>query len=296
MYLRTSSKTTATHLIQEVVDDLLQIRQVGVQQSRPEPSEIRMLGVVDLDYSPWVTATSDLLTVGIDDLFRADDGEWEEGLRYKWSAHCHSRPGQLRKASYPKFTVVLNRVLIILLNVVGEVVDGNLVVFDILHDLAKRPNIRPSQLRPSPESRALTLFLKASSSEGVRVSAFPMTGMTFTLGDNRRISSISISRRLSSRKKTPSVNFSDLSPIEIARGADVRMSGGRDKVKEGVYTVVPEPGVTFDPRFLGENVIVLPFEVTDDPLEAASKKKGRWSEDGVRKSAKSTKTPTCPRC
>ena len=41
-----------------------------------------------------------------------------------------------------------------------------------------------------------TLFLKATSSEGVSVSDLPMTGMTLTRGERRLISSISNSRNL----------------------------------------------------------------------------------------------------
>jgi hypothetical protein len=39
------------------------------------------------------------------------------------------------------------------------------------------------------------------------------------------------------------------------------MAGGGDKVKEGVDSVVPEPGVPFDSGFLGEDIVVLSFQV-----------------------------------
>lgn len=46
------------------------------------------------------------------------------------------------------------------------------------------------------------------------------------------------------------------------------MTGGRDEVEERVDTVVSEPGVTLDPRFLGKNIVVLALEVADNLLEA----------------------------
>jgi hypothetical protein len=41
----------------------------------------------------------------------------------------------------------------------------------------------------------------------------------------------------------------------------LRVSGRRDKVEQGVHSVVPETGITLDAGLFGENVIVLPFEV-----------------------------------
>ena len=46
------------------------------------------------------------------------------------------------------------------------------------------------------------------------------------------------------------------------------MASGRDEVKQGVDAVVPEPRVTPNTRLLGENVVVLAFQVTNDFLEA----------------------------
>jgi hypothetical protein len=46
------------------------------------------------------------------------------------------------------------------------------------------------------------------------------------------------------------------------------MSSGRDEVQQGVYSVIPETGVTLDARLLGQNVIVLTFKVANDFLEA----------------------------
>jgi hypothetical protein len=48
------------------------------------------------------------------------------------------------------------------------------------------------------------------------------------------------------------------------------MARGRDKVEQSVYAVVAEAGITLDTALLGEDIVVLPLEVTDDFLEAGS--------------------------
>ena len=45
------------------------------------------------------------------------------------------------------------------------------------------------------------------------------------------------------------------------------MASGRDEVKQGVDAVVPEPRVTPNTRLLGENIIVLAFQVANNLLE-----------------------------
>ena len=92
----------------------------------------------------------------------------------------------------PKLAVVLDCVLVILLDVVREVVHRNIVVLDILHDLG-----RICEYYLEIAVRCIpTRFLNPRSSLGVSESALPMTGMTLTRGDRRRINSMSISRRL----------------------------------------------------------------------------------------------------
>ena len=44
---------------------------------------------------------------------------------------------QYRAATYAQFAVILNSLLIVFLNIIGEVVNGDVVVLDILHDLCK---------------------------------------------------------------------------------------------------------------------------------------------------------------
>ena len=107
--------------------------------------------------------------------------------------------------------------------------------------------------------KSLTRFLNPRSSLGVSESALPMTGMTLTRGDKRRINSMSISLKL--------LYNSELS-ILCGAACYVRMSCGRDKVEQSVDSVVTEARVTFNARFFGQNVVVLAFKVTNDFLEA----------------------------
>jgi hypothetical protein len=47
------------------------------------------------------------------------------------------------------------------------------------------------------------------------------------------------------------------------------MSSRRNKVQQGVHTLILEPRVPSDPGFFGENVVVLQFEVRQAFLKAA---------------------------
>lgn len=49
------------------------------------------------------------------------------------------------------------------------------------------------------------------------------------------------------------------------------MPSGRDEIEQGMYPVVAEAWVTLDSRLLGQNVVVLAFEVVHDFLEADNK-------------------------
>jgi len=50
---------------------------------------------------------------------------------------------------------------------------------------------------------------------------------------------------------------------------NARVTGRGDEVEQAMNAVIPEPGVTFDARLFGQNVIILAFEVTHDLLETA---------------------------
>lgn len=47
------------------------------------------------------------------------------------------------------------------------------------------------------------------------------------------------------------------------------MTGGSDEVEHGMDSVVPEARVTLDARLLGQDVIVLPLQVSDNLRKAA---------------------------
>jgi hypothetical protein len=47
------------------------------------------------------------------------------------------------------------------------------------------------------------------------------------------------------------------------------MAGWGNKVEQSMYTVVPESWLTFDPRFLSKNIVVLPLKVSDNLGEAS---------------------------
>jgi hypothetical protein len=66
---------------QEIVSDLLQIRQMRDQQRMPQPAEIAVVRVVHFDDSPGVTTTTDGFPVEHKVFFRADNSKGEEVLR-----------------------------------------------------------------------------------------------------------------------------------------------------------------------------------------------------------------------
>ena len=49
------------------------------------------------------------------------------------------------------------------------------------------------------------------------------------------------------------------------------MAGRRDKVEQGVNPVVSEARITLDTRLLGQNVVVLSLEVTNNFRETVSR-------------------------
>jgi len=84
-----------------------------------------------------------------------------------------------------------------------------------------------------------------------------MTGITLTCGDTWRISSMTISLRPLDEE----VYFSSM---------HLRMASGWDKVKQGVHSSVPEPGITLDTRLFSQNVVVLTLKLANDFLEPES--------------------------
>lgn len=60
---------------------------------------------------------------------------------------------------------------------------------------------------------------------------------------------------------------------------DLRMTGGRDEIKESVYPIVVEAGITLDPWLFRENIVVLSFEIIDNFLEPDTKSQVYISRD-----------------
>lgn len=94
------------------MSDLLQIGKMAVQQGRSNGEEVGVARVVDLHDAPWVLTGADRATANLDSLLGSDNSEWHETS---------------------KLSVLLDRVLVVLLNIVWEVVDRNAVVLDVLH-------------------------------------------------------------------------------------------------------------------------------------------------------------------
>ena len=116
----------------------------------------------------------------------------------------------------------------------------------------------------------ITRFLKSCSSWGVSESARPTTGITLTRGLKRRISSISISRRLLTRC---SVQVVCVEWIFF----NLRMTGRSNKVQQGMNTIITESRITLDTWFFCKDIVVLSFQITHDFLEAAWMRRGEIS-------------------
>ena len=58
-----------------------------------------------------------------------------KGRRFCEGKSCTPLPSLKNVDSYPQLAVIDDSVFIVLLDIVREVVDGDVIVFDILHDL-----------------------------------------------------------------------------------------------------------------------------------------------------------------
>ncbi len=55
---------------------------------------------------------------------------------------------------------------------------------------------------------------------------------------------------------------------KVYKDFGLRMSSGRDEVEQSMYPVVAEAWITLNARLLGQDVVVLAFEVVHDFLKA----------------------------
>lgn len=86
---------------------------MAVQQGGSDGQEVGVARIVDLHDTPWVLACADLATADLHGLLGADNGKGHQA---------------------PKLGVLLDCVLIVLFDIIREVVDGNAIVLDVLHD------------------------------------------------------------------------------------------------------------------------------------------------------------------
>lgn len=93
--------------------DLLQVGKMAVQQCRSNGEEVRVARVVNLHNTPWVLTGADCAATNLNSILRSDNSEWHEAS---------------------KLGVLLDRVLVVLFDIVREVVDRDAVVLDVLHD------------------------------------------------------------------------------------------------------------------------------------------------------------------
>ena len=100
-------------LVEEVVGNFLQVTQVAVKESAANGEEVGVTRVLNLDNSPWVLACAHFAVIDLDEILGSNNGE----------GHQTTQLG-----------ILLHGVLVILLDVVGEVVDGDTVVLNVLHD------------------------------------------------------------------------------------------------------------------------------------------------------------------
>jgi hypothetical protein len=98
-----------------------------------QASEVRVMRVINFNHAPRIDTSSDGLSVNLDFLFGPNNGE------RKKRAQLH---------------IVLDGIFIIFLDVVGEVVDGDVIVFNVLHDLRNWIG----SVKPSPWDQDLHAF------------------------------------------------------------------------------------------------------------------------------------------
>lgn len=93
--------------------DFLQVGKMAVEQGGSNGEEVRVARVVNLNNTPWVLAGPNCAATDLNDILRSDNSE-----RHKTS----------------KLGVFLDRVLVVLFDIVREVVDRDTVMLDVLHD------------------------------------------------------------------------------------------------------------------------------------------------------------------
>lgn len=86
---------------------------MAVKESRSNGQEIGVARVVDLDNTPRVLASAGLAAANLDDILRANNGKGHEASQ---------------------LGILLNRILVVLFDIIREVVNGDPVVLNVLHN------------------------------------------------------------------------------------------------------------------------------------------------------------------
>lgn len=201
--------------------DLLQVGKMAVQQCGSDGEEVRVARVVNLHNTPWVLTGPNRAATDLNSILRTDNSEWHEAS---------------------KLGILLDGVLIVLFDVVGEVVHRDTVVLDVLHDQL----LRFGQLTGGQGVRA------TDDGDDVDTRRQTLHQLDVQLTETNRLSV-------------------DAHKVDSQAGRDVPMAGRRDKVEQRVNSVVSEARVTLDTRLLGQNVVVLSLEVTNNFRETASR-------------------------
>lgn len=196
--------------VQEIVGDFLEISKMAVEERRSDSEEVRVAGVVNLDNTPGVLTSANLSTTNLNNLLGTNNCEW----------HKSSELG-----------VLLNGVLVILLDVVREVVNGNAVVLNILHNEL----LRLSELTGSERVGA------ANNGDNVDAGSKALHELD--------------------------VEFSETTMCEecLTRGGMfLPVTGRGDEVEHSMNSVVPETRVSLDTRLLGKNIVILSLKISDN--------------------------------
>ena len=161
-------------------------------------------------------------------------------------------------STYTELAVVLNSLFIIFFDVVREVVDGNVVIINVFHDLL------------------LSDIIYERVSSAIDIRSYPLLE-TAKLSWGQRVSLANDRDDIDARRKSPHQLNIHLTKAAFSNEQGwhkealfgySRVTSGWDEIEKDMNTVVPEPRITLDTGLLGENIIVLTLEVSDDFLEA----------------------------
>lgn len=95
------------------MSNFLKVCEMAVKKSAADGQEVRVTGVLNVHDTPRILPGPHLLAVNLNEVLGANNG---------------------KRHQTTKLSILLHGVLVVLLDIVGEVVHGNAVVLNILHD------------------------------------------------------------------------------------------------------------------------------------------------------------------